>query len=171
MMMPRTIILTGSVLCLTACAGLGLGGKDEMPPEKAESVFKSGAVTDTEVDHGPQSRSLLKEYVALKERHLALEENHKALQDKLDRATTELETLQKNLASEKVARSGAEAERDRSRGQLRDLEVQLLDLALQKTQVERELVTLKIAKLEAEAAARAAAEAAKKKAAAEEGDA
>ena len=128
--------------CGVLSDGLKPAPKAEVPPGSREGYLKAGPVTG--VEHGPAQRSLLKEYVDTKARLKELADKIGKLQEKLKVTEAALEECRKEKAQEKAGRIAAEAEREKALQELRDKDIQLLNLALEKTKVEQELVNLKI---------------------------
>ncbi len=128
--------------CGILSKGLKPAPKAEVPPGSREGYLQAGPVTG--VEHGPAQRSLLKEYVDAKERLKELADKIGKLQEKLKVAEAALEECRKEKARERAGRIAAEAEREKALQELRDKDIQLLNLALEKTKVEQELVNLKI---------------------------
>ena len=137
--------------CSILSEGLAPAPKSEIPREARDGYLKAGPVTG--VDHGPAQRSLLKEYVETKDRLKEMGDRLRKLQEKLKAAQAALAECRKERDQERAGRIGAEAERDKALRDLRDKEIQLLNLALEKTKVEQELVALKIRALEGGGAA------------------
>lgn len=139
-------VLVAGLLSLGGCGilsdGLAPTPKSEIPPGSEEGYLKAGPVTG--VDHGPAQKSLLKEYVDTKNQMKALQERLGKLEEKLRISEAALAECRKERDQEKAGRIGAEAERDKALQDLRDKEIQLLNLALEKTKVEQELVKLRI---------------------------
>ncbi len=117
------------------------------PPGDSGGYLKAGPVT--EVEEGPAQKTLLKEYVDTKKE---LEETKR----KLEKLRNELQTLRKEhekklkeLQKEKYARKAAEAERDKAFRSLRERDIQLLDLALEKARIEKDLIKERIKAMKA----------------------
>ncbi len=139
--------LLGGILLLPGGCGILSQGlrpapKAEVPPGAREGYLKAGPVTG--VEHGPAQRSLLKEYVDTKNQLKEAADKIARLQEKLKSTEAALEECRKERDQEKAGRIAAEAEREKVLQDLRDKEIQLLNLALEKTKVEQELVSLKI---------------------------
>lgn len=136
----------GTLLLLCGCGilseGLGPSPKPEIPPGSGEGYLKAGPVTG--VEHGPAQRSLLKEYVDTKNKLKDTQDRLAKLEEKLRTTTAALEECRKERDQEKAGKVGAQAERDKALQELRDKQIQLLNLALEKTKVEQELVKLRI---------------------------
>ncbi len=128
--------------CGILSQGLGSPPKAETPPVADGGYLKAGPVTG--VERGPAQRSLLKEYVDTKNKLKELQDKLAKLQEKLRAAQDALEECRRERDQEKAAKVAAQAERDKALQELRDKEVQLLNLALEKTKVEQELVKTQI---------------------------
>ena len=116
----------------------------EPPAEEGAHYLKAGPLAGLE--RGPGEETLLSEFVETSKKLARQKDLIKNLTERVELLERERDKLRGEFESERNLRLGAEAERDRARLELKEKNIQLLNLALQKTRSDRKRYELLIAK-------------------------
>jgi hypothetical protein len=145
-----------SLAWLPALGGCGIFDRDQVPPKEPavapEQQYLAHRSPAAGLEVGPGQKTMLETLNEVQEERVALGQRIEALEAEKKDLLARARSVEAERDQEKALRVTASAERDDARKQATDRDARLLNLAIQKTQLEQEVLLMKIASLEREKA-------------------
>jgi hypothetical protein len=121
----------------------------EQPVATKESYLSSSGVR-TELELGPDQKTLMADYVALQRAKLSLETRAEELESQLQSVRAQLVRAEELHLQEQRHHAAADAENDRLQKLLRDRETKILSLHVERNKLQQELLRMRIAALQSQ---------------------
>jgi hypothetical protein len=142
-----------SLAWLPALGGCGIFDRDQVPPKEPavapEQQYLAHRSPAAGLEVGPGQKTMLETLNEVQEERVALGQRIEALEAEKKELLARVVAVETERDQEKALRVSAVSERDEARQQSADRDARLLNLAIQKTQLEQEVLLMKISQLEA----------------------
>ena len=146
LLLPMPLALLGGCSFLTE----KLTTPEQEKPVQTRDSYLASAGVRTELELGPDQRTLMEDYVALQRAKTSLEVRAEELDAQLTSVRSSLARTEELYAQEQRHRAIADENNDRLQKQLRDRETKILSLHIERNKLQQELLRLRIATLQSQ---------------------
>lgn len=144
------LLFLASLASLASCSFLKdtiLKPNTEPDIDTRNTHLAQGSGAQTQIDLGPDARSLLESFTRLKSDYFELKSKMEQVEAHNERLRNLLQSTEKNLSAEMAKRAVAETETERLKKEIRKRDAELLGLSIKKARRDHDYYALKVATL------------------------